>query len=331
MCLAMAKGALSQTLGGNAVFNFLRQSNTSQLSALGGINVSNLSTDVGLTFHNPALLRPEMHAAASASFNHLFAGVNNYSLTSAYHASNAATTFAAGVNFFDYGSLTQTDAAGNIAGTFKPNDYVVQVMASRKHKANWYYGTTIKFISSTYGQFKSNGIAADVALTFVDTARFLQIGLVVKNIGTQLKTYNSSTAKEELPFDLQAGISKRLEKAPLQFSLTAHHLHRFNIRYNDTTFLAGEDITTYQSEKPFFTKVFSHLIFATQFFVGDIIEVTAGYNFVRRTELNVLTATNGMNGFSAGAGLLLKELQVRYATGFYQRNMFNQVSVNFRY
>ena len=130
MCLVIAEGALSQTLGGNAVFNFLRQSNTSQLSALGGINVSNLSTDVGLTFQNPALLRPEMHAAASASFNHLFAGVKNYSLNSAYHASTAATTFAAGVNFFDYGSLMQTDAAGNVAGTFRPNDYVCLLYTS---------------------------------------------------------------------------------------------------------------------------------------------------------------------------------------------------------
>ena len=204
-------------------------------------------------------------------------------------------------------------------------------MASRKHKLNWHYGTTLKFISSNYGQFKSNGIAADVAVNFVDTTRLLQVGIVVKNLGTQLKTYNGNPAKEELPFDLQAGITKRLEKAPLQFSLTAHHLHRFNIRYNDTMFLAGEDIYTFRTEKSFLKKAFSHLVFATQLFIGDKVEVTAGYNFVRRTELNVLTATNGLNGLSAGAGLLLKDLQVRYATGFYQQNMFNQVSVNFRY
>jgi hypothetical protein len=38
----------AQTLGGNAVYNFLKLSNTSQLIALGGINISQPSTDVGM-------------------------------------------------------------------------------------------------------------------------------------------------------------------------------------------------------------------------------------------------------------------------------------------
>jgi len=59
-------------------------------------------------------------------------------------------------------------------------------------------------------------------------------------MGTQLSTYNGTAVKEELPFDLQAGISKRLENAPFQFSVTAHHLHRFDIFYNDTLFNAQE-------------------------------------------------------------------------------------------
>jgi hypothetical protein len=54
-----------------------------------------------------------------------------------------------------------------------------------------------------------------------------------------------------------------------------------------------------------------------------------GYNFLRRKDLNVLNAANGLNGFTIGGGLLLKYLQVRYATGFYQQKMFNQLGVNF--
>ena len=54
-----AISAGGQTLGGNAVFGFLKQANTAQLSALGGINITSGGKDVGMSFHNPALLRKE--------------------------------------------------------------------------------------------------------------------------------------------------------------------------------------------------------------------------------------------------------------------------------
>ena len=59
----------AQTLGGSSVFNFLNLPATPQLSALGGINISNQSNDAGLTYANPALIRKEMHAQLSANFN----------------------------------------------------------------------------------------------------------------------------------------------------------------------------------------------------------------------------------------------------------------------
>jgi hypothetical protein len=45
-----------------------------------------------------------------------------------------------------------------------------------------------------------------------------------------------ATEVEELPFDPTFGITKKLKNAPLSFSFTAHHLHQFDIRYNDTVF-----------------------------------------------------------------------------------------------
>lgn len=321
--------ATAQTLGGNAIFNFVNQANAAQLSALGGINVSNISGDVGMAFQNPALLRSDMDAHANASFNSFLAGIKNFSLTTAYQVETYNTTMGIGVNFFDYGNLPQTDASGNVMGSFHPTDYVVQLMASRRHKENWFYGATLKFINSGYGQYKSNGIAADVGISFYDTVNHIQASVVVKNIGSQLKTYDGSNVKEELPFDLQAGITRRLNKAPIQFSLTAHHLHRFNIRYNDTLFLAEEGVDGFGGKKFTFDKIISHLVFATQIFIKDKIEVTAGYNFLRRKDLNVLNSASGLNGFTMGAGLLLKQFQIRYTTGYYQQNMFNQLGVNF--
>jgi hypothetical protein len=316
----------SQTLGGNAVFNFLSQPNTAQLSALGGVNISAMSNDVGMSFHNPALLRPAMHRQVNTSFNAFLAGINNYSLTGAYRVEPLAN-FAVGVNYLDYGTLTQTDASGNIMGSFRPVDYVVQVMASRQYKERFWYGLTMKYIHSGYGQYRSSGLAFDVGISYYDSANRLQLSLVAKNMGTQLKTYDGSDRKEELPFDLQAGITKRLENAPFQFSLTAHNLQRFNTYYNDTSFRASEGEIGYGGSSTL-QKIFSHIVLSAQIFLDEKLELTTGYNFQRRQDLNAYNYTSGLNGFTLGAGLFLSKLHFRYATGFYQQNLFHQFSLN---
>jgi hypothetical protein len=317
----------AQTLGGNAVFNFLSQSNSAQLSALGGVNVSAIGNDVGMAFHNPALLRDGMHQQLSASFNSFLAGIRNYSLTTAFHAEDMQTNFAVGANFFDYGNITQTDASGLILGTFRPVDYVVQVMASRQYHERFRYGATLKYINSNYGQYRSSGLALDLGLSYYDSANQLQVSVVVKNMGTQLATYDGSNRKEELPFDLQAGVTKRLENAPFQFSLTAHHLQAFNTYYNDTSFRASEGENGY-AKNTTVQKIFSHLVLSAQVFLSDKLEIDAGYNFQRRQDLNAFNVTSGLNGFTFGTAVLLKKLQIRYAAGFYQSNLFNQLSLN---
>ncbi len=317
----------AQTLGGNAVFNFLKQPLNARLAALGGINVSDISNDVGMSFHNPALLRDGMHRQVSTSFNSFLAGIRNYGVTGAYHLEEAKTNIAFGTNYFDYGTIAQTDASGNVLGSFRPMDYVVQVMASRAYHERFRYGLTLKYIQSSYGQYRSSGLAFDVGVTYYDSSKQLQVSVVVKNMGTQLKTYDGSNRKEELPFDLQAGITKRLENAPFQFSLTAHHLQKFNTYYNDTSFRASEGENGYAANTTL-QKIFSHVVLSAQIFLNEKLEINTGYNFQRRQDLNAYNVTSGLNGFSFGAGLLLNKLHIRYGTGFYQSNLFHQLSLN---
>ncbi|MFM9909709.1 MAG: type IX secretion system protein PorQ [Chitinophagaceae bacterium] len=320
----------AQTLGGNIVFNFLKSSNSPQLTALGGINISQQTKDIGLTFNNPALLRPDMHTQSQAVFNSHPGNIRNYNLLTGYHINKWATTFGFGIQYFNYGNTTQTDAAGNILGEFRPTDYAVQAMASRSYLQNWHYGASLKFIHSSYGTYRSSGIAMDIGLTYSDTARFLQLAFVMKNMGFQLRSYNG-TSKDELPFDLQFGISKKLEKAPLQLSLNLHHLHQFNIRYNDTAFNNSNGIVDNKNNY-FFDKLFRHFVASVQLFVSDKIELSAGYNYLSRKELNIGTGGNGLNGFSLGVGVLIKKIQVRYARTYFQNNQANnQLGIGFAY
>jgi len=322
---------VAQSLGGSTVFNFLDLPNTPQLTALGGINNSTITNDVGLSFTNPALLRSSMHAQIDASFSTLYGGIRNYNCWAAMHSSSWQTNFAAGVDFIDYGNITQTDPSGNVLGDTRPSDYVIQVAASRQYEKKWFYGVTFKFIHSAYGYYRSSGVAMDIGFNYYDSAQLFQAGLTLRNMGIQLDPYPGTT-KGALPFDLSLGITKRLARAPLQFSFTAHHLQEFNIRYNDTLFNNYNGFDQNNKNGSFtIDKLFRHFIFAAQVFPEDRVELTVAYNYLRRKELNIGPAGNGFTGFSFGLGVLLKKLQIRYARGFYTNTAgYNQFGLNLR-
>lgn len=320
----------AQTLGGSSVFNFLKLSNTPQLSALGGVNVSQPSDDVGLVFNNPALLQPSMHSQMNAVFNNFYGGINVYHLSLGYHHPKLNTNFSWGLNYFGYGNVSETDAAGNVLGKFRPTDWVMQISASRQYLQKWNYGATLKFISSNYGQYRSNGLAMDIGILFSDTAKLFSASAVVMNAGFQLKKYNGSSA-DDLPFDLQIGFTKRLAGAPLSFSLTAQRINQFDIGYNDTVFNNENDFENRSNKKFSFDKLINHFVLASTIYFGERVEVIAGYNFLRRSELNIGNAGNELNGFSLGAGVTLGKLQIRYARAYYQNNSaYNQFGINMK-
>jgi len=139
--------AISQTLGGNAAYNFMKFSPSPQLTALGGVNITNINKDISLSFHNPSLLREDMHAQFSGNFTSFYAGIKNVHALAGFRKENWATNFSAGVDYFHYGTTTQTDPSGNVMGTFSANDYVVQVSASRKYLERWFYGASLNDIA----------------------------------------------------------------------------------------------------------------------------------------------------------------------------------------
>jgi hypothetical protein len=289
-------------LGGNAVFSFLRQPIGARTWALGGTNISSLSNDVSLAFQQPALLRTSQQAQISTSVQSFVAGIRNYSLM----------------------------AAALVPRSITPADFVVQGMLSRTYNEKFNLGITLKFIHSNYGPYRSSGVAADIGVAYRDSANGWQASVLVKNMGAQLNAYSAGGVKEELPFDIQAGISKRLANAPFQFSLTAAGLQTWNTVYNDTSFRAGEGEINYTGIS-FLNKLVNRLTFGVQVYPHEKLELMAGYNFQRRSELNVFNQVSGLNGFTLGTALLLKKMHLHYATGFYQRNLFHQLTINFNW
>jgi hypothetical protein len=314
----------AQTQGGNPVFSFIKNPATADIAALGGTNVSLIGNNVAAGFSNPSLLRPVHHGQVATSFSSLLAGINQYTTMAGYKV--GGQTLGLGVQYLNYGSIDQTDAAGNLLGMYRPSDFAVQIGTSKQYKEKWWLGAAAKFIHSNYGQFRSSALAVDASLTYFDEASGLQAGVVVANMGTQLNAY-AGAVKEELPFEINAGISKKLAEAPLQFSLTLQQLQRFNLLGSDTSFMVSEFGKKYST----FDKMMSHVVLGAQLTVNENIHCNLGYNVLRRQSLNGYNITNGLNGVTFGVAVLMQKLHINYATGFYQRNMFHQLSLNFNF
>lgn len=304
----------AQVAGGNTVYNFMKLSAGALQSSLGGENISVLSRDVTMAYSSPSLLRNDMDRQLGFGFTALPGGVKNLHFTGALDKPGWGTVFSTSLQYFNYGSIQQTDASGNMLGNFTPRDYVAQVAASRQYGRHWFYGAALKYIRSDYGQYRSSAIAMDIGVNFSDSLGKWQVGLLMKNMGIQLQSF-SGEGSEELPFDLQLGITKRLLNAPVQFSLTLRELHRFLLYNADSTGV--------------FDHVMQHAVFAMQFFIADKIELTAGYNHLRRMELRIPNTTNGLTGFSMGIGALLPKIQLRYARAYLSNSKgYNQFGLN---
>jgi len=314
----------AQTIGGKAIYNFLKLPASPVLSAVGGVNVSYSNEDIGLGINNPAILNESLHSQLALSFNSFFAATKAYHLAGGLHSGKINTTFSGSVFYIDYGNIPQADAAGNAEGKLHPTDFAVQISAAKRYLEKWQYGLSVKFIHSNYGQYRSTGLAFDAGVFFNDTTNFFSAGLVAKNMGIQLSTYNN--AKEDLPFDIQIGITKRLAKAPLGFSINLQQIHQFNILYNDTTFNNENGFT---SDPSFFNKFFNHVVFATHVYLGKNLEINIGYNQLRRYELNTGSAGNGLNGISTGFKAHLNKLHFQYARAWFHRgSAYNQLGIN---
>ncbi len=326
LVLAFA-GGTAQTLGGSSAFNFLRLQLQPQAGALGGRNASHFGADLGMISENPSLLRKNHHSAVSANFTSLAPTITGLYAVGAYHLKKAATTVALGITHLGYGEQQETDASGNMLGTFWAYDQLLGVSVSRKYNKNWYYGSTIKLINSRYGAYASQGLALDMGLNYYDEERMIQFGFAAKNMGVQLKSYGNG--KEDLPFDLVLGVTKQLEKAPIRFSITGQRMHQFDLLYNDTLFNQANFGS--QPKSNLGTKIFSHLVFGTDILVGEKIVLTCGYNVLRRRELRIQNIASGLTGFSYGFNLHLQRLRMYYARTHYQSSLsHHQISFSFK-
>lgn len=307
----------AQTLGGSSTYNFLKLQQVPRAASLGGRNVSDFTGGIDMLTENPALLQKEHHLQTAAHFGFLAPDITSLYGLVGFHEKRTNTDLALGISHLTYGMEDQTDAGGNITGVFRAYDQMVGLTVTRKYGDRWRFGITLKGINSRYGLFSSIGLAADAGIGYQDTTRNFQIGFSAKNMGSQLRTYNGQG--EDLPFDMVLGITKKLDKSPLRFSLTAQRMNQFDILYNDTSFNAANYGRA--GLAGWGDKLISHLILGTDILLGERITLSAGYNFLRRKELSFSNIASGLTGFSYGMRLQFIKFNFQYARSHFQSGL----------
>lgn len=303
--------------GGESTYSFLGLTNSARVAALGGDVISLMDDDINLVFHNPSLLSPGMHNHLNFNYVNYFAGVN-YGYASYGYSRENIGNFAAGMHYVDYGSFDGTDELGQSTGTFRASEYALNLVYSRSIIDTFLTaGVNLKPIYSSFEQYNSFGIALDAGITYHNPRTMTTVGLVAKNMGTQITSYTGS--REKLPFEVQVGLTQGLAHAPFRFNVTYQHLERWDLTYDssdDETYDSmGEDVEK-SGFDVFGDKLMRHLIFGVEFLLGENFHVDLGYNYKRRQEMKV-NARPGMVGFSMGFGFRVSKFHFAYGRSTY--------------
>ena len=329
-----SKNSSAQVRGGERAFEYLRLSQSPHVSALGGLSVVHSASDVMMSTANPALLRPEFHTDLGVNFNSFYAGTRNLNMYYAHHSKKLNTTFGVGVQYLNYGDITLANDVGQVLGTGRAADYAITVSASKSYLKHWRYGAHVKLAGSKLIDKNATALVVDAGVVYADTTKLWYFGLVAKNVGYQFNRYYENVSSQPLPLDIQLGAMKRFAKAPFSISVLAHHLYQWDIYYDNPADRVNNlfviDSANTSEPNNFGGKLLRHFVFALDLNLGKRLEISGGYNFMRRSELG-LDELKGLSGFSYGAGLYLNKLTVHVARSHYHlAGAYTQVGFNFQ-
>ncbi len=315
-----ASNTEAQITGGQHVFQFLTLSPSARVTALGGMQITVQDDDATLAATNPAALNPAMDGQLVFHHNFFLSDIQHGYAAYANHLAKINFTVHGGLQYMNYGDMLQTDEFGNVLGKIKAAETAFTLGGARQLSPRLSLGLNLRFAVSTLDVYQSTALAADAGLLYNDTARLFSMAVVLRNYGVQLSRYNS--IREDIPNDLQVGVSKRLRYLPFRLTVIAHHLHQWKIRYDDPalqdnqTLLFGGDQST-SSGNPGLDNFFRHFVFNGEFLLGrnESFRIRLGYNHLRKKELSVKNYRS-LAGFSAGVGLKLSRFRVDvgYAT-----------------
>jgi len=312
-------GALTAQVGGSFSYAFLQLPQSARIEALGGTQVAIMDSDPGMAFQNPALLNQSMHLQAALDFNAYFANIGYGSFALAHKFKKRGTAFA-GVQYFDYGSIIETQENGQIVGEVRANDqaiylgYAQPVLDSILH-----VGGHFKAIFSAYAGYTSIGAAVDLGLSYRSKNKRTILALVFKNMGSMIDPYSTNNF-EPMPFQIQFGFAHQLEHLPLRLMVTANNLQRPDLSFLDIENPINIDPLTNDTSINRISlgdNVLRHFIIGAELMpFKQRLFLRMSYNFLRGGELSSLQS-DAAAGLSWGLGIRISHFTFSYSRATY--------------
>lgn len=314
--LILATPSFSQA--GRGVYRFLDLPISSRLAAIGGTNVSLRDNDINFALMNPALLTVDTKGSIGLNYANYLADIQFGSAIYGHKfGENNLVSF--GVQYVDYGKFEGYDELGNYVQDFTAKDMALYVSYARPLNEYFTVGGSLKPIFSVYEQYSSFGAAIDAGISY--SKDLFSAGLVFRNLGLQFKGYYPDVEgqhREPLPFDIQLGITKKFEHAPIRISATLNNLNRWNVAdYESSIVTTNMDGTTSEKEVKPADMAFRHLVLGVEFVPSDNFYLAMGYNHRRQAEMS-MDGFKSMAGFSFGGGIKLYKFHVGFGMTQYQ-------------
>ena len=283
---------------GDDGYHFLRFPTSTRVGALGGYSVSLVEADPALAFHNPALLGGETDGRLNIKYMNYIADVNVGSaiFTKAFRERSA---YGIGATYINYGSFKEMTIDNEQLGAFSVQDIGIHAFFSYDLSELWRGGLSMKALYSTIADYYSFGLAVDAGLSYFNAENDFSVGIALKNIGAQLKAYYDE--RQQIPWDLQLGVTKRMAHAPVRFSVTAMYLNQWKFKSIDLTPTAKAD--------NFLETTLKHLVFGVEFLPSDNLWLGVGLNPKTRMDMSILSG-NALGGFTIGGGVIVSRFDV---------------------
>ncbi len=223
----------AQTVG-PSIYPILQLSPSARVAALSGHLVSiQDSDDVVLAQMNPAIPYSSDHHQVAFNHSFYYAGSSYSNISTGYYLAKENVFIHHSLGYLDHGELQGADEFGNKTTTFKSSELVFTTGATKKLFDRLNIGVSLKYIFSQIETYNSSGLGIDLGTLYTFKSERQSLGFAIRNLGTQIKTYNET--RETFPLDVQLGLTHRLEHVPFIFTFTAHHLQIWNIRTDGET------------------------------------------------------------------------------------------------
>ncbi|HMQ07248.1 MAG TPA: type IX secretion system protein PorQ, partial [Saprospiraceae bacterium] len=304
--------------GAQSTFNFLSMPSSPRETSLGGSLITIAGSDISLAFANPSLLNSESHNRIFFAHNFLFAGIQTGQVSYARHLERWNVTVHGGIRYLDYGIFDLTDIFGNVEGEFSAQEFAFFFGASQQLNERLSVGMNIKYVVAQLAGFNAGGVAVDMGMYYLLDEKNTTLGVSLKNAGTEI--YNWREELSTTPFDLQIGLTRRLSNAPFRFSIIAHQLLTWDLRY-DKELTQKIDLSGNPVERSQLSigveNFFRHFIANCEVLLGknENFVLRVGYNHLRRRDLST-RFSNNMSGFGFGFGVKAAGFHLDYGVGY---------------